>query len=64
MKSRMITALFPGKFQPPHLGHIISIMSICDQYDKVIVAVTDDNPKILTLDKRVDIFSNYFVRFC
>lgn len=51
---------FPGKFQPPHLGHIMSIMDIYDNYEKIIIAITDDKPKILTLNERVDIFKIIF----
>jgi len=34
------TAVFIGKFQPPHLGHIITINRILKKFDKVIVGIT------------------------
>lgn len=32
--------IFPGRFQPPHIGHILTLMRVYDKYDKIIVAVT------------------------
>lgn len=34
------TAIFPGRFQPPHLGHVLTLMKIYPLYDKIIIAVT------------------------
>lgn len=34
-------ALFPGRFQPPHLGHVLTIMKMYPLYDEIIVAVTE-----------------------
>ena len=36
-------AFFPGKFQPPHLGHIITLMRIYKKFDKPIQITYDDN---------------------
>ena len=53
-------AFFPGKFQPPHLGHIISLMKLYDEYDEIIVGITEDTPKDsefqLPLEARKNIF--------
>ena len=44
----MSTAFFPGKFHPPHIGHVQTILDILPDYDKVIIGVTErapvDNP--------------------
>ena len=37
----MTIALFPGRFQPIHLGHVLTLMRIYPIYDKIIVAVTE-----------------------
>lgn len=37
-------AFFPGKFHPPHIGHLQTIMNIANEYDQVIVGVTGDIP--------------------
>lgn len=36
----MTTAILPGRFQPPHLGHILTLMRIYPLYDEIIIAVT------------------------
>jgi len=33
-------AIFPGRFQPPHLGHILTLMRIYPLYDEIIIAVS------------------------
>jgi cytidyltransferase-like protein len=38
-------AFFPGKFHPPHLGHIQTINKIAADYRKVIVGVTGHTPE-------------------
>tara|TARA_Y100001934_G_C11780513_1_gene507979 strand:- start:38 stop:418 length:381 start_codon:yes stop_codon:yes gene_type:complete len=52
----MSVAFFPGKFQPVHLGHIITIMGLYDQYDKIIIGITEDIPEIISQRERKDIF--------
>jgi len=36
-------ALFPGSFKPPHRGHLSVVKKLCEDYDKVIVFVS--NPR-------------------
>jgi len=43
----MKNVLFPGKFQPPHLGHIITIMRLRKDYNKIIIGITDDKPEVI-----------------
>ena len=33
-------ALFPARMNPPHLGHILTLFKIKDNYEKIIVAIT------------------------
>ena len=56
----MAIALFPGKFQPIHLGHIITIMDIYDKYEKIIIGITEDKPEVLTQSERKNIFETIF----
>jgi cytidyltransferase-like protein len=35
--------IFLGKFQPPHLGHVRTIVSLAKQYDQIVVGVTQDS---------------------
>ncbi len=37
----MPIAIFPGRFQPVHLGHVLTLMDIYSKYSKIIVAVTN-----------------------
>ncbi len=39
------TAAFFGKFQPPHLGHIITIKRILKDFNKIIIVITHDKNK-------------------
>ncbi len=54
----MTIALFPGKFQPPHIGHIQTLMNIYPDYDKIIVGITEDNPSVLSPSKVKKIFES------
>jgi len=55
--------LFPGKFQPPHLGHILTIIKLYHKYNKIIIAITDDKPKVMPQSKRKKIFDDIFKDF-
>ena len=35
-------AIFPGRFQPPHLGHIMTLMRIYGDYDQIIMTVSEN----------------------
>lgn len=53
-------AFFPGKFQPPHLGHILTVMSFYDDYDEIVIGVTDDGPYIISRSCTKEIFEKVF----
>ena len=40
-------AMFPGKFQPPHLGHILTILRVKKEFQKVIICLTTDGPDFM-----------------
>ena len=54
MEDRMI-ALFSGRFDPVHIGHIIQIMRLGQRFDKVIVPVLDYREQKYPVDYRVQI---------
>jgi phosphopantetheine adenylyltransferase len=63
----MVTAIFPVKGQPPHIGHILTIVSIYGDYDKIIVHVLEEPGKyykeenfLIPSKEVVDIFKNIF----
>ncbi len=59
MKSSL-KAIFLGKFQPPHLGHIQTILKISKSYEKVIIGITKGSQKILEYEKVKNIFEDIF----
>lgn len=40
-------AIFLGKFQPPHLGHIRTIIRLSKEYSKLTVGITQSNPSLM-----------------
>lgn len=59
-------ALFPCKANPPHIGHITTLLRIKDDYDKIIIDILNANRIISTTDaikifkKILDNFPNKF----
>ena len=41
LKKNKMIAIFSGRFQPPHIGHIITLMKLYPLYDEIIIAITD-----------------------
>jgi cytidyltransferase-like protein len=54
----MTTAFFPGKFQPPHLGHFLTLMKLYPKYDRIIVGITEDEPRVISPEKTKIIFTD------
>ena len=54
------TAIFFGKFQPPHLGHIITIKHILRGFNKLIVGITYNDKDGLDPKKIKKIFNTAF----
>jgi hypothetical protein len=50
------TAVFIGKFQPPHIGHMITARKLLARYAQVIVAVTDGKPNIMSPKNVLNLF--------
>jgi len=61
-------AIFPVRANPPHLGHIITLLSIKDDYDKIIIAVSDNTyngkkPQIIPKEEVAYILNEVFKHF-
>ncbi len=57
MKSKEI-AVFIGKFQPPHIGHILTIKKLLLKYKQIVVGITEGKPNIISTDKVISIFDD------
>lgn len=51
----MTTALFLGRFQPPHVGHLLTIRSLANRYDKLRVGVTEAEPSVMPVPKVIEL---------
>lgn len=47
--------LFSGRFDKPHLGHLITIARLGQKYDKVIVCVLDYSEQFYPIKERIEI---------
>ena len=54
----MITMLFSGRFDKPHIGHAITIGRLGQQWDNVIVVVLDYEKAAFPLLERMTTLSN------
>jgi len=60
MKNKV--AIFMGKFQPPHLGHIRTILRIYRDYSKLIIGVTEDKRVMSAYDVK-NILDEIFIDY-
>ena len=62
MKQNMQVAFFPGKFHPPHLGHIQTIYKILSKYRKLYVCVSGHTPteSVTTPEKIFKLLTDFF----
>jgi len=51
----MTTALFLGRFQPPHVGHLITIRKLAAKYDQIIIGVTECEPTVMPIENAISI---------
>ena len=50
-----MVVLFSGRFDPPHPGHIATIVKLAKMFDEVIVPVLDHEGQSMTVEERVKI---------
>jgi len=68
MVVQMTTAIFPVRANPPHLGHVISLLKIKDDYDKIIIAISDNTydgikPQIIPVEEVRIILNEIFKHY-
>ena len=54
----MVEVLYPGTFDPVHIGHLDIVKRAAKLFDKIYVAVAENKPKkpLFTLEERVKLF--------
>ncbi|WP_333784658.1 pantetheine-phosphate adenylyltransferase [Thermocrinis sp.] len=54
----MMSVVYPGTFDPPHLGHLDIVKRSCALFDKVVVAIAKSPRKhlLFDLEERLDMF--------
>jgi nicotinamide mononucleotide adenylyltransferase len=52
-------AFFPGKFQPPHIGHVLTISKLMKKYH-VIIGISPDDPRVISQKEVKCIFETIF----
>ena len=45
--NKRLKVFFPGKFQPLHVGHLVTIAKLLRRYD-VVVGITEDIPQVMS----------------
>ena len=55
-----MSILFIGKFQPPHLGHVLTIKKLLKKYKNVTIGITQGKPQFFNRKKIKSIFENVF----
>ncbi|MDD3493461.1 MAG: hypothetical protein PHU95_02800 [Candidatus Thermoplasmatota archaeon] len=57
-------ALFPCKLDPPHLGHVVTLLDIKDDYDTIILDVLDGGPeRLITVEEAVSLIHRVLRHF-
>ncbi len=51
-----LKAVFIGKFQPPHLGHVMTAKRLLRKYNSIIIAVTDGKPNVMPPNEVLALF--------
>ena len=54
----MVTAMYPGRFDPVTNGHVDIVTRAAHIFDKVIVSVAESRSALFSTEERVELFSN------
>ena len=62
MKNKSIHSgpVFLGKFQPPHIGHVITISKLLDAYPNLAIGITNGLPSRYSFELRSEVFQAVF----
>lgn len=57
------TAIFSGRFDPVHLGHVLTILKLLDRFDHVVVVILDyPEREGCTAQKALEVFQAVFCK--
>jgi nicotinamide mononucleotide adenylyltransferase len=51
------TVLFSGRFDPPHAGHVVTIVRLAKRFARVLVVILDDGKAAWPLSYRRDVLT-------
>lgn len=61
MDSAYKTGIFSGRFDPPHIGHILTILKLCFDFSKIVIVILDyPERKACSAEKAKEIFTDFF----
>ena len=60
MKHYHKCCIFPGRFDPPNLGHILTITHLLKQFELVYIGIYDTDSNWMEADKKLAIFKEIF----
>ena len=55
-----MSILFIGKFQPPHLGHVLTIKKLLKKYPNVTIGITQGKPQFFNRKKKLNLYLRMF----
>jgi phosphopantetheine adenylyltransferase len=41
MEDKNMVGIFSGRFDPPHIGHLMTIIDLCKRFQKIVIVVLD-----------------------
>jgi nicotinamide mononucleotide adenylyltransferase len=55
------TGIFSGRFDPPHLGHLITILRLANRYGKIVIVILDyPEREACTAERAMEILDTVF----
>ena len=56
-------ALFPARMNPPHVGHIMTLLEQLRHYSKIYICLYDDGDRVISIQKTVDMLRTLFIKY-
>lgn len=59
----MKVAVFSGRFDPPHIGHVMSIHKLSTSHDIVIIPILDYADRFISAESAFEVFNSVFEHY-